>query len=238
MEPAPIDTLHERLPVFLRWRSRAEAVLNKRGSIEAERIAAAFALGTYSISILDNSDEATIFRTALGEWMLEHNFTDPWIRDDAAIPTLYYMADKPGSKVWRVRDSTVPGEIKIEITLAQRGRESDKEFLKRFAAECRKPQKAFAAQRRYELGQRGVPNVDPDRPLQPARWTVLAFCGLTVAEIVDHDNLRSRRSRRQGDIEEVVKKAIATFCKRAGLKRPQHVKRIVARGYRARASGI
>jgi hypothetical protein len=109
MVPAPIDTLQERLPVFSRWRSGVKARLQKRGPINAQRISAAFALGTYTIFLLDNSDEATTLRKDLDGWMAEHNFEDPWIRDDAAIPTLYYMADKPGSKVWRLRDSTVPG---------------------------------------------------------------------------------------------------------------------------------
>ena len=72
MNPPPIDTLLELLPLFRSWFTHVDTE-------EENQIAVAmlktFAIANYAVSDSDTSAEAVNLRRAISEWMAKHRFS-------------------------------------------------------------------------------------------------------------------------------------------------------------------
>lgn len=217
MSPAPIESLSGLIADFARFVEAFPAdmqvdALSKIGIVKSP------------MKWVRYLPESVALRTGIEAWMNTYNFRDAWIADGALTTLAKYHQKKSGILEWHV--SRAPEVARRHIReITSRPFESDHEFLNRADNEYNTRRKKCAALISFQTGSR-------HGNVQPAELTARVFAGMTLAEIakekqaeIERKDRNTRKSKTIDVSDSAIRKAVASFCRRAKITLPKKASR-------------
>lgn len=188
LKPAPRDTLFtDVLPAFRKWYCALQFGEDD-GADFSERMVAALAATTCTISLLDTSESANAVRAALDGWEEGHGFRAyPWIREAATTTLFGCFQDPTRPRRWKLVPWTAVYQQMEPLKFPRKGEKSgegysDQDYIKQCDEAYARHRKAFASALRIRLGTRKSERV-------AAEWTALMlFGGESVSSIARKTN--------------------------------------------------
>lgn len=209
MNPAPIDTLLDLLPVFSQWFARFRGT--ERPQLLPAEFGTSVGLTNCRLSCLDDSPEAISLKGTVDAWLKSHRYDDDWVGDYALATLGYHAAGLAVSRHWYSMvdpNETMPLFTlnirwnRYEESLSRYRNRSMQEFLRRRSQYIRQVQARWGDRKRTHVAKH-------------AKWTALAFAGYTYKEIADQESAAGGRAVG----EDAVRKAVKAFVQRAELTR-------------------